>query len=469
MPPDYSIILLYYVLGTFSILGSIYVLMALHHMGFTTATTRLMGVLHFTILMQNVFSFPYVYNYNTRLCSAVGFFRTYFSIANAVVIAIFSLHYRQIFFPDKYRLTAFFLQHRRKIIFLLPLLTLIPFAHEGYGQIENGFCSIKTDDDDRTTYSIILYYFLVVIVVGFTIIQILYTIIKVYLYTDLSVASSLASSAGLYVFVSVFTWIPRFASRAGNFSYFDVGYFEYIAALGYYFIFMKEEDSISVYEKNAQRNLSMLDESEEGMQWDFSHISDLLPSAQSARDLLSSIVSSGGESARNSSAPSEEGSGGSLPIGSLASIRRSVVGVIRPSAAKGVSESSSSNRQSMIEMRASESTRPSLTSMNEFRTSETNNLHSKTFSSGNNLSGLIGTMGDDDDENDLPAATDGRGSLSSALSNRLSEISMFSFGNTNKTSRQSVQENRKGEDAAASSGVELESVGGKSATPNADL
>ena len=245
MPPDYAIILVYYVFGSFSILGSIYVLMAIHHMGTSTATTRLINYLHINILIQNVFSFPYVYHYNDSLCAAVAFIRAYCSFANAIVIAIFSLHYRKIFFPDSLNITSFFIANRRKFIFLTPLVTLFPFITDSYGKIEDGFCSVKTDKNGLS--AMVIYYMLVSAIVGFSIIQVVYTIVKVYMQTDLSLASSVASSAGLYVVVSIFTWIPRVASRSHDFSYFDVGYFEYIAGIGYFFIFLKEEDSITVY------------------------------------------------------------------------------------------------------------------------------------------------------------------------------------------------------------------------------
>jgi hypothetical protein len=251
----------YYVLCPISILCSLYVIISVIQFGYSTSPSKLVLCLHLTVLVENIASLPDAFITNDGLCAFIGFLRTYFGFANAIVVFMIVFHYRYIFIIDKYKLKDFVSRHREKIIFIFPIMTILPFFTGSYGQENSIWCSIQTNSITGTTWSFAVYYGWIIGIIGISTTLMCRTILEVYI-ADSAIASLLLKSIGVYAVISILSWFPRCLAAFHILSYINSNIFLYFSSIAYFVVFLFEKKSLQSFEENAIKNAFITTNSE---------------------------------------------------------------------------------------------------------------------------------------------------------------------------------------------------------------
>jgi hypothetical protein len=251
----------YYVLCPVSILCSLYVIISVIQFGYSTSPSKLVLCLHLTVLVENIASLPDAFVTNDGLCAFIGFLRTYFGFANAIVVFMIVFHYRYIFIIDQYKIKDFFSRHREKIVFLFPIMTVLPFFTGSYGEENSIWCSIQTNTLVGATWSFTVYYGWIIGIIGISTTLMTRTILEVYI-ADRAIASLLLKSIGVYAVISILSWFPRCLAAFHILSYMNSNIFLYFSSIAYCIVFLFEKKSLRLFEENAIKNAFITTNSE---------------------------------------------------------------------------------------------------------------------------------------------------------------------------------------------------------------
>lgn len=177
--------------------------------GSKTTACRLVLLLNITTLFVEVSSLPVVYVNDESTCRAMGFFRIYASLSNAVVgLLLVVQSYRVIMAPRTHRDTNQWIWPL--ITFGFPLVTLLPFVTGDFGVYGPGpqhlFCVFK--DNGSSEYWSIGVYYIWLIIISITIFTFVVKL-RYELRVDTSKKSKVARSLCIYSFISVSCWFPR--------------------------------------------------------------------------------------------------------------------------------------------------------------------------------------------------------------------------------------------------------------------
>eukprot|EP01040_Poterioochromonas_malhamensis_P005166 gene5166-5534_t len=260
----------YYCFGAVSILCSLYVIFNILQIGIETSPTKIILCLHLTVLIENITTFPAVFTGNAGLCAFLGFLRTYFGFANAIVVFMIVFHYRYIFIVDSLKIKEWVSKKREQIIFFAPIITLLPFFTNGYGEDRSIWCSIQQDTAINYTWSFAVYYGWIIAIISLSALLFLHTVVQVYL-ADPTIASSLIKSIGFYAIISILSWFPRFLAAFGTIAPINANIFLYFSGMAYWVTFQLEKESLKAFEENAQQ-FAVADNSDNGsvyISWQF--------------------------------------------------------------------------------------------------------------------------------------------------------------------------------------------------------
>lgn len=208
----------YYVVSALSMAGSLLVMLSIASHGVNRSCfTFLLICFHLSLLGEEIATLPDVYTSNGHLCVAMQFFHFYFSLMNIVVVVMLVEAHRSSILEDPFQSRAKILKYGIYVILLFPLITLLPFVDGTY----TAESSDADGDDDtrgwctppnRVSWSIGVYFiwvwlFLILIVVLFS--NSLYRIYQ----RDKAFAKTFSTTIGLYVIISIVSWIPRAFER----------------------------------------------------------------------------------------------------------------------------------------------------------------------------------------------------------------------------------------------------------------
>jgi len=238
---------IYYVVGCAAIACNTFVISKILYVGYKTTPSKLLLYLQLTLLAENVCNFPNIYIKYDNFCAFIGFIRTYFGLANIIIIAMIVLHYRSLFSSDNIKIAEFLAKHRERLIFIIPVVSLLPFSTQSYGEVEDMWCSLADGDSADITWSIIIYYVWLVFFIIFDLFVMVYTTMEV-LKSDIALASTLCRSVGVYVIVAVIGWIFHCLSRFHVMSFFNTNILISISSLLYFILFLLEMNSLQRYE-----------------------------------------------------------------------------------------------------------------------------------------------------------------------------------------------------------------------------
>jgi hypothetical protein len=247
---DTGLFVMYYVVGSISLLGAGYATYVIARTGMYSMATKLILVLHGSLLLENIATLPVIYTGNDGLCQFMGFVRIFCGFVNVIVIFFLILVYRYWFVPDSWKIVPFIEKHSTKVVFGASLLTVLPFINNQYGQSHGHWCALRGESPHEVSFA--LFYFIVILtitIVNFVLTS--HTIFTVYMYSK-EFVSRMFSSVGFYVIVSSLSWIP-YAMILLNEVYYDPAFITpYVVGILYTLILFLEKESLQRYEKDLE-------------------------------------------------------------------------------------------------------------------------------------------------------------------------------------------------------------------------
>ena len=212
-----SAYIVYYVVAAISALCSIYVASTLCIVGsLKTSATKLLLLLHVTLLAEELTSIPHIFNDNRGLCSFIAFFHFYSGLANAAAIGLLVVSYRYHFLEDTWEVMSFIDKYSRYMVGVFPLITLLPFITNSYSNDNQIWCTMETDSHVTNVWAFTVFYGWAWLILDISIAVLIHTMYVVYS-VDREFGRKLFSTTGLYAIISLLAWIPRTAARFSNF------------------------------------------------------------------------------------------------------------------------------------------------------------------------------------------------------------------------------------------------------------
>ncbi len=132
---------------------------------------RLLLMLHITLVIEEITSFPYAYNGNQVICEIMGFLHAYSGLANIVAMWLLTMYYANYVYVSMNSIQQFVQNQRytRLMVFVFPLITALPlFVHDAndtsnddktsYGKDHDIFCAFEAKSAEATIWIIMIYY-----------------------------------------------------------------------------------------------------------------------------------------------------------------------------------------------------------------------------------------------------------------------------------------------------------------------
>ena len=250
-------VIAYYVIAGVSVTCSLLVSITLCKYGsLKTTATRLLLMVHLTLLSEEFTSLPYVYNRAPGLCTAIAFFHFYSGLANAVSVGLLVVSYRYHFFEEIADWVQFLFNHSIYLILGFPLITLLPFSTDSYTNSNEVWCTMQVDTQVTNIWAFVIFYAWAWSILLVSTIILIYTMCQVYS-IDKEIGKNLFSTTGMYAIISILAWVPRTAARFTNFhrenmdnmaflyAYIPV----YIAGMLYTVVFLREKKSLLLFDR----------------------------------------------------------------------------------------------------------------------------------------------------------------------------------------------------------------------------
>ncbi len=176
----------------------------------------LLRLLQITLLLEEISNLPIIYSGDDGLCKFIGWLRYYSGFSNLLVLFFMSFYYFSFIVIEQHSspINRFISKYGTKIIFLLPLITLLPFSTDSYGPQDQYWCTLPLGHNNRTAsaWSIIIYFFWIFIILLIVTIFFVYTLYNIITY-HIDLLQKLIHSIGIYIITSLACWLPRVVLR----------------------------------------------------------------------------------------------------------------------------------------------------------------------------------------------------------------------------------------------------------------
>lgn len=203
--------IVFYITAGLSLLGNLLVLISLWQIKKSkTCFTRLLYFLHGSTAMISLISFPFLYKFNSNFCIAMQSFECYFSLMNLFTIAFLLEAHRSTIIENTIDIKRMIYDYGPYFLFLFPLIAFFGFPGHAYRESSDAFCLIPTDFNRISFFS--LYFIWIWLIQIFCTYRILNTLKNIYKY-DKRLAKRFFSRIGLYIIISIISWLPRASIR----------------------------------------------------------------------------------------------------------------------------------------------------------------------------------------------------------------------------------------------------------------
>lgn len=223
-------------------------------------TSFLIFWLHVTLITESFSVFPTIFNHNQGLCTFINWLNLYSSLSNILIFGLLVLHYRS-FFNSKNQIICLE-KYSIWIILILPGISLLPFTTNSFNNDYDNFCTFHLSSYTEAFWALFVLYLWSWIIIFLTIFFFSYSFYHIYK-IDKRMAQKLFSSLGLYVIISLFSWIPRTIlslkvlindDDSENIviqSFYPV----LISGILYFLVYLKDRQSIKQFEKSIDREI----------------------------------------------------------------------------------------------------------------------------------------------------------------------------------------------------------------------
>jgi hypothetical protein len=223
-----------------------------------TAATKLLLILHLSLVFEELTTLPQAYNGDPVVCESVAFLHYYFGLANTIAVGFLVVSYRYHFVEDSWNVVTFMFNHAVPFILLFSLVTLLPFMSGSYDTDNGVWCTMATGSKMTNFWALAVFFFWVWCILLFSTAVLLITMYQVYS-VDPEVGYSLFSTTGLYAIISILAWVPRTAIRFSTGSFEDLNDLTFvyaylpvnIAGMLYTLVFLREKNALLLFDKWA--------------------------------------------------------------------------------------------------------------------------------------------------------------------------------------------------------------------------
>lgn len=188
--------------------------------------------------------------------------------------------YRYLFLDDTLGYMQIITKRAELAIFGFPLITLLPFSTNSYGNLENVWCTIPINTVAGQVWIFFAYFIWIYFALIFCICCLIDTVRKVSkFYPEMGL--KILKTIGLYAVFATVTWLPRCTARAYYIEYQISSIFIYISGLLYFFLFLTEKQSLKLFEtvfkQSDMRSDSVCSEFSVGSNYSWDRDLDNLP------------------------------------------------------------------------------------------------------------------------------------------------------------------------------------------------
>lgn len=254
----------YFIFAGISMISSSVVTYKILQLGsFKANTTYLFLNLHVSLLIEGVSSLPVIYVPNTTICNMMGFLHFYSGLANILVMICLTLVYVNFLIYNNNRLNEAIKYFSSYVIFILPLITILPMSTNSYGVSIDQWCTLPSGDYTANIWSMVIFYLWVWAGLLFSAIVCIWATVYAYRH-DLEIARKLFFSIGLYVIITLVCWLPRSVPRflhifidfeSSTLLYLLTNLPLYISGLLYSIFFYFDRTMLTRYENQSGENV----------------------------------------------------------------------------------------------------------------------------------------------------------------------------------------------------------------------
>lgn len=176
---------------------------------------RLVLWTHISLLMEEIPSVPFLYQ-NIGMCRFMAWFETYACLCNALCLLFMGILYKLYLIGDPRNMLGAVDRWGGCIIFIFPVITLLPFTTNSFGSATDGWCFLS----GNSTLDLIWVW---AILVGWNVLAVC-TCLNLFLYILCTLARTenvdlmidYLRTIGLYITVTFFSWALRAGYRIGE-------------------------------------------------------------------------------------------------------------------------------------------------------------------------------------------------------------------------------------------------------------
>lgn len=222
--PDNPAYISYFILAGIAItLTSISCIAILQHANLKHISSRLVFWMHFTLLIEEIFTIPYIYSANRFTCSAAAFIHTFSGLANGLVTGCVMVHYYVNFVDQRYAATVNRLMNRMELLIVgFCCITLLPFTTNSYGESFDVWCLIPRHHRTDIYWSFFVYqlWIWLAIVVGLVMVM---RAVATACAVKTSMGIHLFGSIGIYGVTAILCWSFRISVGLWSVAYIPEG------------------------------------------------------------------------------------------------------------------------------------------------------------------------------------------------------------------------------------------------------
>jgi hypothetical protein len=202
-----------YIFATVAIICSISSLIFIwNHRNRRGLVTKLLFYIHFSLLIEELCVLPFIYNDTGDFCKFVGFLQIYSGLSNIMAMGVLVLYFVNYLTSYSGLWLSTIAKYKEFVIFCFPLITLLPFSTNSYGEAFDVFCGLPSDNPTQSLWAILVLHLWLWLVILFSIVllgKVLYKTMKV----DSNIAKKIFTTVGIYLIVTMLAWIERSVPR----------------------------------------------------------------------------------------------------------------------------------------------------------------------------------------------------------------------------------------------------------------
>jgi hypothetical protein len=264
---DKNLLIFFFIVASISMFGNAFITFYfLRFSAMKAVTTYVIFLIHASAFLQNVAALPVVYNGNSGMCEFMAAAHYYAGLVNIGATFLLTLIYYLYTVEYDVGRLRFINNIGTKILLAGPVIVVLPFITNSYGNTGSVWCSIAVSNLIANIWSFIVFYIWVIILLIVNFILLRYI---VYYSTkhEIGIRGRLFWSLGIYILITLVCLLPRIIPHIIGLI-FEIGYnfvwqivleiSIYVAGILYVLCFYFNRRDIWFYESKLTEEISDL-------------------------------------------------------------------------------------------------------------------------------------------------------------------------------------------------------------------